>query len=145
MNGNEPEANGAIEIGVKLVKGHIKTMRSALEAQVGHKIPVSHPVIAWLVTHCANILTWFTRGPDGQTAYQRVRGRVFSGKLLHFGENVDTNAGILMLGTLGLMLCLLVATTLTVSTFSSTAVLRRLYVLGLLCAFQTLRNGIASC
>ena len=43
-------------------------------------------MLAWLVTYSANLLTWFTRGPDGQTAYQRVRGRVFNGKLLHFGE-----------------------------------------------------------
>ena len=82
----DPQANGAIEVGVKLVKGKLKTMRSALEARVGYKLPVVHPLLAWLVTYSANLLTWFTRGPDGQTAYQRVRGRVFNGKLLHFGE-----------------------------------------------------------
>ena len=30
----DPQANGAIEVGVKLVKGHLKTMRSALEERI---------------------------------------------------------------------------------------------------------------
>ena len=61
-------------------------MRSALEAQLGFKIPVAHPVVAWLVSHSANILTWFVKGNDGRTPYHRVRGRPFNGKLLQFGE-----------------------------------------------------------
>ena len=40
----DPQANGAIEVGVKLVKGQLKTMRSALEARVGYKLPVVHPL-----------------------------------------------------------------------------------------------------
>ena len=82
----DPQANGGIEIGVKLVKGHLRTMRSALEARVGYRVPVSHPLMSWLVTYSANILTWFSKGKDGRTAYHRVRGRAFNGKLLHFGE-----------------------------------------------------------
>ena len=61
-------------------------MWSALEANIGFKIPVAHPVIAWLVIHSANILTWLTKGKDGRTPYHRVRGRPFSGKQLFFGE-----------------------------------------------------------
>ena len=83
----DPQANGGIEIGVKLVKGHLKTLRSALEIRVGFKIPVAHPVVAWLVTHSSNILTWLSKGKDGRTAYHRVRGRPFNGKLLAFGES----------------------------------------------------------
>jgi hypothetical protein len=82
----DPQSNGGIEIGVKLVKGHLKTMRSALQKKIGHKIPVAHPILTWLIEHCANIVTWLARGKDGRTAYQRVRGRPFNGKLLHFGE-----------------------------------------------------------
>ena len=33
------------------------------------------------------MLTWFARGQDGRTAYHRVRGRPFSGKLLLFAES----------------------------------------------------------
>ena len=69
----DPQAYGGIEVGVKLVKGQLKTMRSALEAKIGYKLPVVHPLMAWLVSYSASVLTWFTRGPDGRTAYQRVR------------------------------------------------------------------------
>ena len=64
----DPQSNGAIEVGVKLVKGHFKTMRSSLEARVGFKIPVKHPVMEWLIVHAAGVLTWTSRGVDGRTA-----------------------------------------------------------------------------
>lgn len=78
----DPQSNGGIEIGVKLVKGHLKAMRSALQEKAGHKIPIAHPLLTWLVEHCANVITWLARGKDGRAAYQRVRGRPFNGKLL---------------------------------------------------------------
>ena len=53
----DPQSNGAIEVGVKLIKGHFKTLRSGLERRVGYKIPVGHPLMEWLVMHSANILT----------------------------------------------------------------------------------------
>ena len=43
----DPQANGGAEIGVKLVKGQLKTLRSSLEARVGFKIPVAHPINTW--------------------------------------------------------------------------------------------------
>lgn len=43
----DPQSNGGIEVGVKLVKGHLKIMRSALESRVGYKLPVVHPLMAW--------------------------------------------------------------------------------------------------
>ena len=82
----DPQSNGGIETGVKLIKGHLRTHRSALEARVGYKVPVAHPLMSWLVSHVANILTWYSVGRDGRTAYHRVRGRPFNGKLLLFGE-----------------------------------------------------------
>ena len=82
----DPQANGGAEIRVKLVKGQLKTLRSSLEARVGFKIPVAHPINTWLVEHAADILTWISKGQDGKTAYHRVRGRAFNGKLLLFGE-----------------------------------------------------------
>ena len=85
----DPQANGGIEIGVKLVKGHLKTLRSALEARVGFKIPVAHPVVAWLVTHSSNILTWLSKGKDGRTAYHRVCGRPFNGIFFGFWRVVQ--------------------------------------------------------
>ena len=82
----DPKSNGSAEVGVKLLKGHFRTLRSSVEDRLGYRIPVKHPVMAWLIRHAANLVTWCARGHDGQTAYQRVRLREFKTRLLAFGE-----------------------------------------------------------
>ena len=71
---------------MKLVKGMARTMRSCLERELGFRVPARHPLIAWLVRHAANTLTWVVNGHDGRTAYQRIRGKPFRTTLLTFGE-----------------------------------------------------------
>ena len=83
----DPMANGSAELGVKLVKGQFRCLRSDLEEKIGFRIPVRHPLVAWLVRHAANLVTWCSKGHDGQTAYQRVRQRNFTTRLLGFGES----------------------------------------------------------
>ena len=82
----DPQSNGSAEVGVKLVKGHLRTMRSCLEAQIGFRVPVRHPLIAWMVRRVANLICWYAKGNDGRTAYQRVKGRDFRTRLMQFGE-----------------------------------------------------------
>ena len=82
----DPQANGSAEVAVRLLKGHLRTLRSCIEAQIGFRIPVRHALMTWLVRHAAALVTWCARGHDGQTAYQRVRGREFRTRLLAFGE-----------------------------------------------------------
>ena len=81
----DPQANGSAEVGVKLVKGHFRTVKSCLESKIGFKIPVQHPLVAWLVRHAASLVTWCSRGHDGRTAYQRVKARDFRTRLMAFG------------------------------------------------------------
>ena len=82
----DPQANGSAEVGVRLLKGHLRTLRSCLESRIGFRVPVRHAVMAWLVRHAAALITWCAKGHDGQTAFQRIRGRDFRTKLLSFGE-----------------------------------------------------------
>ena len=82
----DPQSNGSAEVGVKLLKGQLRTLKSCLEDQLGYRVPVQHPLIAWMTRHAANLVTWCARGHDGQTAYQRVRAREFKTKLMAFGE-----------------------------------------------------------
>ena len=82
----DPQANGSAEVGVKLVKGHMRTLRSDLESRLGYRVPVRHPLMSWLVRHAANLVTWNAKGHDGLTAYQRVRAREFRTRLMTFGE-----------------------------------------------------------
>ena len=83
----DPQANGAIESTVGAFKGLLRTMVLALENRIGHRIPPDHPAIAWLAPHCAWTLTIRVRGDDGKTAYQRVRLKPFSTRMLEFGEH----------------------------------------------------------
>ena len=82
----DPQANGSAEVAVRLLKGHLRTLRSSLEAQIGFRIPARHALMDWLVRHAAALITWCAKGHDGQTAYQRVRSREFRTKLMSFGE-----------------------------------------------------------
>ena len=90
MYENSPEydlqANGNAEVGVKLVKGMVSTTRSGLERALGFRVPARHSLIAWLVRHAANTLTWVVKCQDGRTAYHRIRGKQFRTRLLTFGE-----------------------------------------------------------
>ena len=82
----DPQANGSAEVAVRLLKGHLRTLRSCLESRIGFRVPVNHSLTTWLVRHAAALVTWCAKGHDGQTAYQRVRGREFRVKLMSFGE-----------------------------------------------------------
>ena len=84
----DSQANGAIEIGCKLVKGMSTTLRKCLENRIGWKIPPEHPLMTWLVAHSAHLLTIRVRDEDGKTAYHRVRGRPFSTRLVSMGERL---------------------------------------------------------
>ena len=68
------------------MKGQMRTLKSNLENEIGQRIPVRHPLMAWLASHAAALTTWCAKGHDGRTAYERVRGKEFRTRLLAFGE-----------------------------------------------------------
>ena len=82
----DPQANGAIENAVGAFKGLMRTQVLALESRLGHRIPPEHPIVAWLAQHATFGLTTRIKGDDGKTAYERVRMRPFSTRMLEFGE-----------------------------------------------------------
>lgn len=82
----DPATNGNAESGVKLVNGSFKTLRSCLGHRLGHCISIGHPLSARLITHSADVRTLRIRGSDGTIAYQKVRGKQLSSRLLGFAE-----------------------------------------------------------
>ena len=84
----DSQANGAVEAAVKQVRGRLKTMKLCLERRIGKRIPPKHPIVAWLVTHCAALIRYRVRGVDGKTPYERVRMRPFGSRLVCFAEKV---------------------------------------------------------
>ena len=84
----DPRANGIAENTVGAIKGVLRTNVIALEERLGHRVPPDHPLMSWLVSYCAYMMTVRIRGTDGQTAFERIRVRPFTTKLPEFGECV---------------------------------------------------------
>ena len=84
----DSRANGSVENACRQLKGQLRTLTLGLEQRIQKRIPPEHPIMSWLVEHCAWLLTARLRGEDGKTAHQRVRGRPFAKKLVEFGERV---------------------------------------------------------
>ena len=65
----------------------LRTMQLFLETTIGFRVPSAHPIMTWLVSHSADVLTQQVLGIDGKSAYHRIRGRAFGGRTIAFGEN----------------------------------------------------------
>ena len=67
---------------MKQVQELLRTVKLWFEKHIGSIVPDKHPIFSWLVEHVARILTTRTRGSDGRTGFQRVRGKPFTKMLL---------------------------------------------------------------
>ena len=84
----DSQSNGGVEVGVMLIRGLFRTLKLCLESQVGRFIPISHAVLPWLLEHTCLILNVTSRGTDGITPWERVKGRPFGQQIVGFGEVV---------------------------------------------------------
>ena len=82
----DPQANGAVENAVGRVKGLLRTYTLAMESRLGHRVPPDHPVIAWMVQHVAFNMNVSVKSDDGLTAYERIRMRPFTTRMLECCE-----------------------------------------------------------
>ena len=73
----DPQTNGAAESGVRLVKASFRTLQLCLESRIGHRIPIGHALMHWLVGHAADVRTFRIRDVDGITAFQHVNAMLF--------------------------------------------------------------------
>ena len=84
----DSNSNGKIERCIQDFKGLVRTMRSALESNIGERISIHDPVVPWMIRHAAHIITRCRVREDGRTAYQMMKGRRSNAKLVPFGEVV---------------------------------------------------------
>ena len=75
----DPQSNGAPESSVNVVKGHVRSIKLAMESASGVELPADHDLLTWLR---------FAVGRDGKTAYERNVGRRAVPLLAQFGERV---------------------------------------------------------
>ena len=81
-------ANGLAEVGVREIKGQVRTLRSQLEANLGARLEDTDPVLAWLPRHAANCMNRYRLGSDGRTAEQRRTGRKWKRPAVTYCEKV---------------------------------------------------------
>ena len=84
----DSQSNGGVETGVRILRGHFRTLKLCLEARIGKVIPTNHALVPWLLEYAAMILAVTYVGPDGKTAWCRARGRNFKRSSLNFAELV---------------------------------------------------------
>ena len=68
----DPQTAGAAEVSVKNLKGHVRAMHLTLDRFVEKHVPVTYPLLAWLVEHAAFVRLTGVIGQDGKTAYHRI-------------------------------------------------------------------------
>ena len=84
----DPQTAGAAEVSVRNLKGQVRAMHLTLDRFMEKHVPVTHPLIAWLVEHAAFVRLTGVIGQDGKTAYQRTRGTEHGLRLPFFGKKV---------------------------------------------------------
>ena len=84
----ESASNDRAENAVQRLEDLLRTYKCALETNVGFRIPVSHPVISWMVEHAASIYNRHVCNDEGTTPYEHIHGQRSRGKLAEFGEQV---------------------------------------------------------
>ena len=52
----ESQSNGRAEAAVQQFEDQLRTLKAALQARIGQKLPVTHPVLLWHVEHVAYLI-----------------------------------------------------------------------------------------
>ena len=81
----DSRANGRAERAMQVIEKQTRVIKIATERRLGCRISVLHPSFPWLVMHAADVVTKLQIHRDGRTAYERIKGRPYSGHLEEFG------------------------------------------------------------
>ena len=84
----ESESNGRAENAVKRVQTKFRALRSDLEEKLGTKIDVNKLFGSWVIRWAGEVLTKYTRGDGGKTAWERRRGKPCDKPQAKIGEKV---------------------------------------------------------
>ncbi|CAK0841766.1 unnamed protein product [Prorocentrum cordatum] len=81
-----PESMGGVENMNKEVKNLLRTIVLYLMDVAKVELHTGHPLVPWLVRHCGWCICMYRVRADGQTGYERLKGRPYNGKIALFGE-----------------------------------------------------------
>ena len=84
----ESECNGRAENAIRRVEVKVRTLRSHIESKAKTKIDMNGPIATWLIRWAGEILTKYTKGQDGKTAWERRRTEECKKPIVPVGEKV---------------------------------------------------------
>ena len=84
----DSQSNGGVETGVRLIRGHFRTLKLCLESRIGKIVPIDHALMHWMMEYTALLMAVRYSGKDGKTAWYRARGRNFHCNIFNFAEMV---------------------------------------------------------
>ena len=76
----ESQSNGRAEAAVQQWEDQMRTIKAGLEVRIGKKVPISHPVILWMVEHVSSLINRYFVASHGKTAYEFVHGKRSKGR-----------------------------------------------------------------
>ena len=82
----ESASNARAERTVQMVEDQLRVCKAALESRLGSRVSCSHPVIRWLVEHCADIMNRFSVNKTGMSPYEELHGKKAVERRVEFGE-----------------------------------------------------------
>ena len=80
------QSNGAAENAVREAEGTIRTWKMSVDEKLQAAMVNKHVLLPWLVMHPGVIITRYKTVHDGKAAYQRIKNKRPSNKMLPFGE-----------------------------------------------------------
>ena len=82
-------SNAFVERMHQTLEAMVRTMKEVIESKCGVKLRSDGPLITWMIRHASWLVTRFSVGEDGRTAFQRQHNVPYSGKVLAFGSKVE--------------------------------------------------------
>ena len=82
------QAQGAVGNSQQLLYAQVRTLRQDLADRYGTLVPITSPVITWLVKHAQFLLNNFAIRSDGLTPFERRWSKRYTSALFKFGEIV---------------------------------------------------------
>ena len=73
----DPQSDGAAESSVNVVKGHVRSIKLAVESASSVEVLADHELLTWLVPYAASMHCRFAVGRDGKTAHETWEGALF--------------------------------------------------------------------
>ena len=64
----------------------VRTLKLDLEARVSETLKIIHKVIQWLIEHAVVLVNKVHVGQDGETSFERVKGKRFNGDIIRFAN-----------------------------------------------------------